>query len=156
MKRILSVLFCTVVLAMALSAQMKNPVSWKSSVKMTSATEGVITMTATMEAGWHIYNTVLVEGGEYKNTRINLAESTGIKLIGTPKASAKPITVDDKSFGIISYWEKKVTFTQKFKVTNKDKARVTGTINYMSCNDETCMPPKNEKIDLAVPAYKKK
>ena len=155
MKRILSLIVCAVMLSLAVSAQSNNPVSWKTSVKMTSKTEGVITMTATMQAGWHIYNTTLIEGGSYKKTNINLSESTGIKLVGAPKASAKAVTVDDKDFGLISYWDNKVTFTQKFKVTDKTKARIIGNINYMSCNDETCMPPKNEKIDLAVPAYKK-
>lgn len=155
MKRILSLIVCAVMLSLAVSAQSNNPVTWKTSVKMTSKTEGVITMTATMQAGWHIYNTTLIEGGSYKKTSINLSESTGIKLVGAPKASAKAVTVDDKDFGLISYWDNKVTFTQKFKVTDKTKARIIGNINYMSCNDETCMPPKNEKIDLAVPAYKK-
>lgn len=156
MKRILSLIVCAVMLSLAVSAQSNNPVTWKTSVKMTSKTEGVITMTATMQAGWHIYNTTLIEGGSYKKTSINLSESTGIQLIGAPKASAKAVTVDDKDFGLISYWDNKVSFTQKFKVTDKTKARIIGNINYMSCNDETCMPPKNEKIDLAVPAYKKK
>lgn len=155
MKRILSLIVCAVMLSLAVSAQSNNPVTWKTSVKMTSKTEGVITMTATMQAGWHIYNTTLIEGGSYKKTSINLSESTGIKLVGAPKASAKAVTVDDKDFGLISYWDNKVTFTQKFKVADKTKARIIGNINYMSCNDETCMPPKNEKIDLAVPAYKK-
>lgn len=155
MKRILTMIVCTVMLSLAVAAQ-TNPVSWKTSVKMTSKTEGVITMTATMQSGWHIYNTTLVEGGSYKNTKITFTDSKGIKLVGATKASAKAVTVDDKDFGLISYWDGKVTFTQKFKVTDKKTARIVGNINYMSCNDETCMPPKNEKIDLAVPAYTKK
>jgi len=155
MKRFLSLFVCTLVLALAVSAQSSNPVSWKTTVRMTSKSEGIITMTATMQSGWHIYNTTLVEGGSYKKTSIDLTESTGIKLVGAPKASAKAVTVDDKDFGLISYWDNKVTFVQKFKLTDKAKARVKGKINYMSCNDETCMPPKNELIDLPVPAYKK-
>ncbi len=156
MKRLFTLFIATIAITLAAMAQSTNPVSWKCSVKMTSKTEGVITMTATMQDGWHIYNTTLVEGGSYKKTTINLDESTGIKLLGAPKASAKAVTEDDADFGLISYWGGKVTFTQKFKVTEAGKAHVKGKINYMSCNDQTCMPPKNEVIDLAVPAYKAK
>jgi thiol:disulfide interchange protein DsbD len=53
------------------------------------------------------------------------------------------------------WWDSNVNFTQKFKVTDQSKAKINGKISYMSCNDETCMPPATESISLAVPAYSK-
>ena len=34
-----------------------------------------------------------------------------------------------------------VSFTQKFKVTDPAKFKAEGEVEFMACNDETCLPP---------------
>lgn len=148
-------LLLAVVLVTTLSSLAQNPIKWRSSVKMTSNTEGVITMKAVITSGWHLYGTNIPSGGP-KATKFDFSSSTGIKLIGGVVPSIKPKNVYDNTFGInLNWWDKTVTFTQKFKLTNKSSAKVVGTISYMGCNDQTCLPPSTQSINIVVPKFKK-
>ena len=49
--------------AMAATAQIMNPVKWQKSVKMTDDKNGVVTFSATIEPGWHMYSDKLPDGG---------------------------------------------------------------------------------------------
>ena len=93
---------------------------------------------------------------EQKATKFDFSSSTGIKLIGGVVPSIKPKNVYDNTFGInLNWWDKTVTFTQKFKLTNKSSAKVVGTISYMGCNDQTCLPPSTQSINIVVPKFTK-
>lgn len=153
MKRI-SLIFALILFSVvSMSAQ--KPIKWRSSVKMTSKTEGVITIRAIIQQGWHLYGTNLPQGGP-KATKFDFSSSKGIELVGQVTPSVNPKTVFDKSFGMnLNWWEQSLTFTQKFKVTDKSIAKIIGSVSYMGCNDETCLPPATQAIKLSVPAYKK-
>jgi thiol:disulfide interchange protein DsbD len=149
------IMLLAVIIMAAISVSAANPISWRTTVKMTSKTEGVITVRATVTKGWHVYALELPDDGP-RPTTIDFSTSTGIKLVGSVTPSRKATAHKDDMFGMtLSWWDSDVSFTQKFKVTNKAKAKINGKISYMSCNDETCMPPATESISLAVPAYKK-
>jgi thiol:disulfide interchange protein DsbD len=150
-KRI-SLLLVVMLAAVSMSAQ--NPIKWRTSVKMTSKTEGVITLKAVVSQGWHLYGLQLPDDGP-RPTVIDFSTSTGIKLVGSVTPARKASEHKDDVFGMtLSWWDKDISFTQKFKVTNKKTAKINGKVSYMSCNDETCMPPATENISVAVPAYK--
>lgn len=153
MKRI-SLIFALILFSVvSMSAQ--KPIKWRSSVKMTSKTEGVITIRAIIQQGWHLYGTNLPQGGP-KATKFDFSSSKGIELVGQVTPSVNPKTVFDKSFGLnLNWWEQSLTFTQKFKVTDKSIAEIIGSVSYMGCNDETCLPPSTQTINLKVPTYKK-
>lgn len=153
MKKI-SLIFAFILFSVvSISAQ--KPIKWRSSVKMTSKTEGVVTIKAIIQPGWHLYGTNLPEGGP-KATKFDLSSSKGVKFVGQLTPSVKPKTVFDKSFGMnLNWWDQSLSFTQKFKVTDKKNAKIIGSISYMGCNDETCLPPSTQTINLIVPTYKK-
>ncbi len=128
-----------------------DPVTWRAQVKMTSATEGTVIVRATVNKGWHLYGTDMPQGGP-KPTSFNFAGSTGVKFIGTPTPSVKPVKKHDEMFSAdVTYWEGRVTFTQRFTVTDPAKAKIAASVTYMGCNDETCSPPKTKKFTLNVP-----
>jgi thiol:disulfide interchange protein DsbD len=156
MKKIIALLLVAFMAIITVQAQQPNPIKWRTTVKMTSKTEGVVTFKAIIGEGWHLYGMDIPEGGP-KSTSFDLSASTGIKLVGKVTASTTPMSRKDDIFGMtLTYWEKNVSFAQKFKVTKKKEAKVQATITYMGCNDQTCMPPKKENISVAVPEYKKK
>ena len=144
MKKIISII-CVLLLAVAsLSAQ--NPIRWRMSVKMTSATEGVVTLRALVGEGWHLYSMTLPDDGP-RPTSISFATSQGVTMIGNVAPSRKPLEVDDPMFGMkLSWWAANVEFTQKFKVDKKQGAKIEAEVSYMACNDQNCMPPKTEKL----------
>jgi thiol:disulfide interchange protein DsbD len=48
----------------------------------------------------------------------------------------------------VGYFENSVIFQQKIKLKAK-QTMVTGKLEYMTCNDEKCLPP--EDIDFSIP-----
>ena len=147
---IITFLLCTIV-----SVYAQNPIKWRSSVKMTSATEGVVTIKAIIQPGWHLYGTQIPSGGP-KATKFDLSSSVGVKLEGAIKPSISPKKVYDKAFDLnLNWWDQTVEFTQKFKLTSKSNAKIVGSITYMGCNDQTCLPPSTQTINVLVPPHKK-
>ena len=134
---------------------MANNVKWRTSVKMTSPTEGVVSIKAIVADGWHIYGTDLPKGGP-KATAFDFSTSTGVKFVGDFKPSVKPETKLDKLFDLkLSYWHGTVVFSRRFKVVNPKNACISGKITYMACNGTSCMPPKTESVKVTVPPFKK-
>ena len=128
-------------------AQVLTPVKWTKSVKMTDDRNGVITFTATIDNGWHMYSNDSPADGptplsvKWKNTK-------GVKLVGGLTPSKAPTTIDDEAFMMkVRQWEGKVTLTQKFTVT-EDKYNIDGDLQFMSCNDQTCTPPATESFSF--------
>lgn len=150
MKKI-TFLLAAIIISMMSAVAQTTPVKWRSSVKMTSSTEGVITIKAVISDGWHLYGTNIPDGGP-KATVLDFSESKGVKFTGSFTPSAKPTTKMDEMFGIkLSWWASDVTFTRKFKLTGKKAdAVINGKISYMACNDENCMPPKTESVTLKI------
>ena len=144
MKRILIILCAIVLAAASLSAQ--EAIRWRMSVKMTSDTQGVVTLRALIGDGWHLYGTKLPENGP-KPTVFSFDGSAGISFTGPLVPSRKPLTVDDKMFGMqLSWWDANVEFTRTFKVDKKDGAKIVAGIEFMGCNDKTCLPPKKQTL----------
>ncbi len=146
-----TILFMVMVLSsFAVCAQ--NAVKWSASVKMNSKTEGVITIVGNIEKGWHVYGFNQDPDGPV-STEIKRSAPASVKFNGAPKYAPKLISNMDDMFGIkVTYWENKVTFTQKFKLDKglKSAPVATFSITYMACNDESCQPPKTEDIKVTL------
>lgn len=127
-------------------AQIFDPVKWKSAIKMTDATNGVVTFTATVDAGWHVYGTHLPSGGpEPTSVQWN---NQGVKLVGGLTPSKAAHKQHDETFDMdLSWWTGSVTLSQKFTVTAKEY-KIEGSIRYMACDDENCTPPKSESFSF--------
>lgn len=153
MKKYLILLLLFIGTAVA-AAQTTAPVRWRSTVKMTSATEGVLTVKALLSPGYHFYGTSLPANGPVPTT-LDFKASTGIKFIGEFLPSIKPTAHKDQTFGMtLTWWDNNVTFTRRFKVTDKSKALIKGSIRYMACKDQSCTPPRTESVRIVVPEYK--
>ena len=120
------------------NAQMLNPVKWTKSVKMTDSSHGIITFSATIDNGWHIYSNDTPAGGPIPLS-INWNTLDGVKLDGGFKANKAPQTVDDQIFEMkVKQWGGGVTLTQKF-TTTAPKYSIDGEIRYQGCNDQGCI-----------------
>lgn len=129
-----------------------NPVSWNATVKMTSKTEGVLTVTATIEDKWHLYALKLPSDAGPRPTQFKFDGTTGVTFVNEVTPVQKPITKHDEMFDAdLSFWNKTVTFTRKFKLTGKKAdAKIEGVVSYMACNDVNCMPPKKFNFSLTI------
>jgi DsbC/DsbD-like thiol-disulfide interchange protein len=132
----------------ALHAQILTPVHWSYGSKKISKTEAIVFLKATIDDGWHVYSQHVKEGGPVKTT-FTFDKSPDYTVIGNTVEPA-PITRNEKVFGMdVSFFEKSVIFQQKVKLT-KGKATVKGTLEYMTCNDQKCLPPEDIEFNIHV------
>ena len=129
-------------------AQIVNPVNWEKSIKTTSETSGEIIFTATIDDGWHMYGLELPAESGIQATTIEWNTLEGVKLVGEltpsrPAHEAFDAVMDMK----LSWWEKDITLTQKFDITDKSY-KIIGNIKYMVCNDKTCQAPTKEAFEF--------
>ena len=129
-------------MALVVQAQILTPVKWK--IKLddkNGAAEKELVFTATADKGWHLYDMNLPEGGPI-STSFTFETLKGAELVGQPTSSVTPTTVFDEQFQMnLRWYAGSVTFTQKLKVTDAAKFKAEGAVEFMACNDETCLPP---------------
>lgn len=134
-------LFCLNILA---QTSAPTPIKWRMTVKMTSPSEGTVTLRAVVDEGWHLYGTELPKDGPIPTT-FNFTESRGVKFTDNFKPSVAPGNHADPNFGMsLNWWEGNVTFTRHFRLTGDiSQAVIIGTVRFMGCNDANCLPPKS-------------
>jgi len=124
------------------------PVHFTAQQKQVSPTEVDVIFSATIDKGWHVYSTGLPADGPI-SASITTEKAEGAEPMGGLIKQGKEITEDDKIFGMkVRYFENKVTFIQKYKITGKTY-HIKGYLEYGACNDEMCMPPTSVDFDYS-------
>ena len=144
MRLIISVLL---LISTSLSAQILQPVKWSYSVEQTTAGEATLLMKAKIDKGWHLYSQNIAEGGPIKTT-FSFVASPNYELVGKV-IEGKAIDYFDKSFEMqLAYFANEAVFKQKIKINNPKTFRVEGSVEFMVCDDEKCLPP--ELVDFKI------
>ncbi|MBW8326176.1 MAG: thioredoxin family protein [Prolixibacteraceae bacterium] len=140
MKRMSILLSLLVFVSSQLFAQIVEPVKWTFESKQ-DGTGATLIFKATIEEGWHLYDTQLPEGGPIKTT-IHFSDSTLFDFDGGLTKDPQPTEVFDKTFNMkLGYFSKQAVLTQKIKLKSSGKTEIKGFVEFMSCNDESCTPP---------------
>lgn len=122
-------------------AQRFNPVKWRVLSSAVSKEEVILTFTADIEFGWHIYAASQKGEGGPLPTKITMDSSKAITVIDGVEEPSDPITKYEEVFEMnVKWFEKKAVFSQKIKL-NVPEAVVSGTIEYMCCSKGMCLPP---------------
>lgn len=134
--------------ATGVSAQIERPVKWQFGAKKINKDEAVIFMKATIDNGWHIYSQHVEEGGPIK-TSFAFTPSGDFTLTGKT-AEPKPKVKYEEVFKMdVGYFDKEVVFQQKVKL-KKGQTTVKGSVEYMACDAERCLPPDEVSFTVAV------
>lgn len=127
-----------------------DPITWKATVEGNSTASATIRLTAQIEDGWHLYSLNLPPDGP-NSTVIDFQVPDGVKLDGPLTPSRKPVEKYDDMFSLnLSWWEGDVTFTQKVKISDEKTHTVGIEVSFQGCNDETCIAPKTEYLEVSV------
>ncbi len=121
-------------------AQILEPVEWSFSHERISEGQYELQLTANMDAGWYIYGTELEPGGPIP-TSINFDEGEGFELLGPLRYPAAEVKYDPNFEMDIPMFADRVTFRQTVRVLSAESVVVTGELEYMSCDDQRCLPP---------------
>ena len=134
---LLTALLLTVVAA---SAQIADPVHFRSELKMLQGDEAEIIFSATIDAGWHVYSTDITDDGPTRAT-FHAEKMDGAELVGKLMPRGQVKEQFDEMFGAtLRFFENKGAFVQRIRFT-KPKYSISGYLEYGACNDEMCMPP---------------
>jgi hypothetical protein len=133
------------------SAQKLNPVSWSFASKKISDNEYEIRMTATIQKGWHLYSQTQPKDAVAQPTSFNFNKNPLLDFNGKVKEVGTLEKYKDKTLGITSHqYSNEVSFVQRIKLKGKAKTNVTGKLEYQTCDDVQCLPPKTIPISITL------
>lgn len=144
-KIILALSFMAIAL---ISFSQENPVSWTYEAKKKTADTYEVTITASVGHPWHIYSQNTPDGGPIP-TKFTFKANPLLTKNGTLKEVGKLEKRHDANFGVdvLSYSDK-VQWVQTVKVKGGVKTNLSGTIEYMVCDDSHCLPPTKKSFDV--------
>lgn len=149
MKKIGLLIAAVVMTVSAAFAQIQNPVKWSVAAKKINSKEAIVNIKATIQNGWHIYGQNVPDGGPLPTT-FSFKNSKEYVLNGKVVESVKPKTKYEEVFKMnVPYFTNEVIFQQKIKLNGK-QARVSGTVEYMACDKNQCLPPDEYNFQVTI------
>ena len=135
--------------AMFVSAQ--NPVTWSFTSKKLNDTSYEIRMTATIEKKWHLFSQTQPDDAVASPTAFTITNNPLIELVGKIQEFGKLEKFHDKELDIsANQYSEKVEFVQKIKLKAKAKTSFNGSVEYQTCDDKKCLPPKTVNFKVAL------
>ncbi|MES2332022.1 MAG: protein-disulfide reductase DsbD domain-containing protein [Bacteroidota bacterium] len=150
MKKILIVTVLLMVSCVSAMSQVQEPVSLTYSAKKTDAVTYEIHITAAIQSGWHIYSQTTPAGGPV-HTTVTFSSNPLAIITGNVKEVGKLEQHHEKLFGVdVKQFSNKVDFVQIVKLKKALKTNIAGSIEFMVCNDQQCLPPATKKFSVAL------
>ncbi len=134
-------------------AQVLRPVKWSAEYKKTADCEYEIILNASIDKGWHLYSSFLDPNIGPVPTTIEMktdANSTFLNKLSESKPIKEVEAVWDNKE--VSFFANSAWFKRKVKLKNGEASTITITINWMVCNDGTCLPPDDKELNVTIPA----
>ena len=132
----------------AVGAQAQQ-VAWTSSVEHLGGDDYRIVLEAAIPSGYHMYDMGPYEGGP--NATTIALTAAGATLQGAVEQLTAPDRHMDATFGMeIGTFSGKARFAQRIRLTAAE-ATVEADVEWMICDDTTCMPPEDEHLTIRIP-----
>jgi thiol:disulfide interchange protein DsbD len=136
-------------LAISMQAQIYDPVTWSFSYEKKGDNLYELIFTAVIEEGSHIYSMDVPEGGPIP-TSFAFDTVSAYSFDGKTFEVTVPEEKFDEAFGFkIKSFSEKAEFRQKIKASTASFT-VIGAVNFMSCNNATCSPPKDVELEIII------
>jgi thiol:disulfide interchange protein DsbD len=132
-------------------AQVQEPVKWQTSVTKPASDTAIITFSAKIDKGWHIYS----QKQNIKNgpvaTSFSFKPDQFYTLIGATQ-EGKPETKPEPAYDnkIVSYFENEASFVQKVAIPANGSITINADVTFMVCNDEMCLPPDTKEFNVVI------
>ncbi|MCX6333815.1 MAG: thioredoxin family protein [Bacteroidia bacterium] len=144
-------IFSSLLLALSLSlcAQIYDPVSWDFTYEKKGNQIYELVFSALIEEGSHIYSMDVPKGGPIP-TSFSFDTVAAFSFDGKPFEVTTPEEKYEEAFGFnIKSFSEKAEFRQKIRSSSSDFV-VKGLVNFMSCNNATCSPPKDVEFEIKI------
>lgn len=127
-----------------------NPVKWEYSYEKITDSEGFVLMKARMDKDWHIYSQHQSSDGPIPTSFVFNANADFEPIGKAEEPDAEKAFSEVFSTEVISF-ANEVVFKQKIKRKNPNSFDLNAELEFMACNNNTCLPPKVVKFSIRVP-----
>jgi len=149
MKKLLFIFSAWFIMGNVAGAQ--NPVSWLFSSKKISEQVYEIQMVANIQSGWHLYAQSQPKDAIAQPITFKFNPNPLIALNGKVKETGKLEKYKDDVLDVsANQYSNKVIFSQLVKLKGKAKTAVTGKLEFQTCDDKKCLPPKSVPFTIAL------
>ncbi len=129
----------------------QSPVSWAFTAKKINDKIYELHMTATIQPGWHLYAQKQPSDAIAQPTSFKFSNNPLLNFDGKVKEVGKLEKYKDDILDVSAYqYSDKVNFVQMVKLKGKGKTAVTGKLEYQTCDDKKCLPPKTIPFTIAL------
>jgi hypothetical protein len=136
---------------MVAAASAQNPVSWTFTSKKLNDKTYELHLTATIQNGWHLYAQNQPKDAIAQPTSFSFNKNPLLNFQGKVKELGVMEKYRDKVLDVsANQYSKRVDFVQVVKLKAKAKTAVTGNLEFQTCNDEKCLPPKTVSFTLSL------
>ena len=148
MKKLVFLTFSVLLVSIAFA---QNPVSWSFASKKVGDNLYEVRLIASIQPGWHLYAQNQPEDAIAQPTTFNFNSNPLLSLDGKVKEVGKLEKFKDEKLGVTAnQYSNKVDFVQLVKVKGKAKTNVTGQLEFQTCDDKKCLPPKTVNFSIAL------
>ena len=132
-------------------AQQQSPVAWTFNSKKISEGLYEVQLVATIQSGWHLYSQKQPDDAIAQPTTFNFNKNPLLTFDGKVKEVGKLEKFRDPKLDVAAnQYSEKVVFVQKVKLKGKAKTNVSGKLEYQTCDDKKCLPPKTVNFSIGL------
>lgn len=126
----------------------EDPTEWTIEAKQIDGNKYDVVFHCKVNNGWHIYSLDPGGDGSFLPPSFDFLDNPDVKLIGEPREAGEMIDETIEDIGTVHYY-KEVDYTQTVELAKADMD-LNGEYNYMTCNDQTCLPPTTKEFTLKI------
>jgi hypothetical protein len=152
MKKIITLLFLVSSLQGQNKIKVNETVKWTASYTDTKNETGEILLKANIELEWHLYSQEESVDGPVPTTIKFEEENEKFELIGKTTEPSAEKKFDEAFAMEISSFTGEVIFRQNIQRKTKAAFTLRGTVEYMTCNNVQCNPPRTISFEVKIPA----
>lgn len=124
----------------SLWSQIEEPVKWSFDHRDLGDGEFELLFIASIDPGWYLYAQNIPGGGPIP-TEFMFEPSSGYRLTGSTSEPDGVIKYDENFDMDLKMFSNRATFRQKVSLLEPGDVEVSGEVQFMSCDDERCLPP---------------
>ena len=133
-------------------SQILEPVKWEFEKEWLDDDELHILIKASIETNWYLYGLGIPEGGPIP-TSVQFDASADFELLGRTQEVTVPEIKHDPFFDMeLPLFSNEAVFRQRIRILSDRQLNLSGFVEFMSCDDERCLPPQEREFELHIAA----
>jgi len=143
--------FIIAILFVSGTAMTQNPVSWVFTSKKINEKVYEVHLIATIQPGWHLYSQNQPKDAIAQPTTFVFNNNPLLSFDGKVREVGKLEKYRDEVLDVsANQYSNQVSFVQTVKLKGNAKTAVTGKLEFQTCDDKKCLPPKTTNFIIAL------